>query len=151
MSSKRVIIGLGSNLGNRQTNLTLARQRIAERVGDIVAQSSVSETESWGFEAPPFLNQALIVLTELTPLALLDCLQAIERELGRTSKTRILDGHPVYSSRTIDLDILDYDGLRYHDERLTLPHPQIAHRDFVKAELMELGVLKEILDEGADL
>lgn len=149
MSSKRVIIGLGSNLGNRQTNLALARQRIAERVGDIVAQSSVSETESWGFEAPPFLNQALIVLTELPPLALLDCLQMIERELGRTSKTRILDGHPVYSSRTIDLDILDYEGLRYHDERLTLPHPQIARRDFVKSELKELGLLEEILDEGA--
>lgn len=142
---QRVVIGLGSNLGDRLDNLSSARRLIAERVGEIVQQSSITETESWGFEAPPFLNQALIVRTTMAPLELLDCLQAIERELGRTSKTKILDGHPVYSSRTIDLDILDYDGLRYHDERLTIPHPQIAHRDFVKAELAELDLLDEIV------
>ncbi len=146
MTLKKVVIGLGSNLGDRGSYLSRARQLIAERVGEIAATSSVSETESWGFEAPAFLNQAIVAYTKLSPIELLDCLQAIERELGRTQKTRIQDGNPVYSSRTIDLDILDYDGLRYQDERLTIPHPQIVHRDFVKAELEELGLLHEILD-----
>ena len=47
---------------------------------------------------------------------------------------------PVYHNRPIDLDILDYDHIVYHDDRLTLPHPHIPHRDFVRDELDELGV-----------
>lgn len=150
MCLKRVIIGLGSNLGDRAENLSRARQMVANRVGEISRLSSVSETESWGFEAPSFLNQALMVNTLLAPFELLDCLQAIELELGRTEKTHIRDGRPVYSSRTIDLDILDYEGIRLREKRLTIPHPQIPHRDFVKAELRELGVLDEILNKISD-
>ena len=140
---KKAIIGLGSNLGNRLDNLMRARQLMAERVGVIICCSSISETEAWGFEAPAFLNQALILETELEPLDLLDELQQIERELGRTHKTTMVDGHPVYSSRTIDLDILDYDGIEFQNERLTLPHPQIPFRDFVQEELEELRVISE--------
>ena len=137
---KRAIIGLGSNLGDRAGHLARAIMRMAERVGSIERCSRVTETAAWGFDAPPFLNQSLVLRTYLTPLELLDELQAIERELGRTTKTRIEHGAAVYSSRTIDLDILDYDGMIYHDERLTLPHPHIPERDFVRAELAELGV-----------
>jgi len=51
-----------------------------------------------------------------------------------------VDGKPVYHDRTIDLDILDYDRMQYHDERLTLPHPHIAERDFVLIPLRELNI-----------
>ena len=78
--------------------------------------------------------------TSLGPLELLDGLQSIERRLGRTQKSYFENGKPVYHARTIDLDILDYDRMRYHDERLTLPHPHIAERDFVLASLKELNL-----------
>lgn len=136
---KTTVIGLGSNIGSRAENLTRARQLMDKRVGTITRCSTITETEAWGFDAPAFLNQAVILQTELSPLALLDELQLIERELGRTQKTQIIDGKPVYQSRTIDLDILDYDGMQYQDSRLTLPHPQIGNRDFVINELIELG------------
>ncbi len=145
MCANKIVIGLGSNIGNRAENLSHARELIEKRIGKIEQQSSITETESWGFSAPPFLNQAIVISSEMEPLELLDALQEIEKELGRTEKTKIVNGHPVYSSRTIDLDILDYDNMQYNDERLTLPHPKIAFREFVMDELKELGLLNKIL------
>jgi len=145
---KRVIIGMGSNVGDRADYLAKAIVRMAERVGSIERCSRVTETSAWGFDAPPFLNQAVVLRTYLSPLDLLDELQQIERELGRTEKTHYEQGLPVYSSRTIDLDILDYEGLVYQDERLTLPHPHIPEREFVRDEMTELGI--RIVDNTSD-
>jgi len=136
----RAIIGLGSNQGVRSFYLQMANRLIEWEVGHIVQRSSVIETPSWGFDSDPFLNQVVVAETELEPLALLDVLQAIERRLGRTEKSTVVDGKPVYHARTIDLDILDYDGIRYNDERLTLPHPHIAEREFVLTSLRELNI-----------
>ncbi len=137
---KDAVIGLGSNLGDRADNLARARALISARAGHIVRVSTVIETPSWGFTAPPFLNQVIVIRTELQPLELLDVLQAIERELGRSEKTIYENGIPQYHSRTIDLDILDYDSISYQDERLILPHPRIAQREFVLRSLDELGL-----------
>ena len=137
---KEAVIALGSNMGDRAENLSQARLLIGGQVGEILRASSVIETEAWGFDAPPFLNQVVVVRTPLEPLPLLDTLQRIERDLGRTEKTTYTDGVPNYHDRTIDLDILDYDGLVYQDDRLTLPHPRIAERDFVLRSLDELGI-----------
>ena len=134
----RAVIDLGSNKGNRKFYLSLAVRLIEWEVGNVVRASSVIETPSWGFESDPFLNQVVVVETELSPTDLLDALQSIERRLGRTQKSQVVDGKPVYHARTIDLDILDYDGLQYHDDRLTLPHPHIAEREFVLISLREL-------------
>lgn len=136
----RAVIGLGSNKGNRKFYLTLAVRLIEWEVGTVVRASSVIETPSWGFESDPFLNQVVVVETELSPTDLLYALQSIERRLGRTQKSQVVDGKPVYHARTIDLDILDYDGLQYHDDRLTLPHPHIAEREFVLISLRELNL-----------
>lgn len=136
----RAVIGLGSNLGNRRFYLELANRLIEWKVGVIVQRSSVIETPAWGFDSAPFLNQVVVVGTSLEPLELLDELQTIERKLGRTQKSSVVEGVPVYHDRTIDLDILFYDELRYHDERLTLPHPHIAEREFVLVSLRELGL-----------
>ena len=137
--SHRAVIGLGSNLGKREFYIRLANRLVEWEVGRVVQRSSVIETPAWGFESDPFLNQVIVVETELSPLELLDVLQGIERRLGRTQKSTVEDGKPVYHARTIDLDILDYDRMRYHDDRLTLPHPRIAEREFVLASLRELG------------
>lgn len=136
----RAVVALGSNKGNRSFYLRMADCLIGWEVGKVVRRSSVIETPAWGFESDPFLNQVVVVETELDPVALLDALQSIERRLGRTQKSYLLDGKPVYHARTIDLDILDYDRIRYRDERLTLPHPHIAEREFVLAPLRELDI-----------
>ena len=136
----RAVIALGSNLGNRDFYLNMALCLIGWEVGKVLQRSSVIETPSWGFDSDPFLNQVVVVETELEPITLLDTLQDIERRLGRTEKSSVVDGKPVYHARTIDLDILDYDRMRYHDDRLTLPHPHIAEREFVLIPLRELGI-----------
>ena len=136
----RAVIGLGSNKGDREFYLQSARFMMERELGSIVLRSSVIETPSWGFNSSPFLNQVIVMETALSPLELLDGLQAIERKLGRTQKSYMKDGKPVYHDRTIDLDILDYDRMQYHDSRLTLPHPHIAERDFVLASLNELNI-----------
>lgn len=136
----RAVIGLGSNKGNRQFYLTLSVRLIEWEIGKVVQASSVIETPSWGFESDPFLNQVIVVETEMPPTELLDALQSIERRLGRTQKSQIVEGKPVYHARTIDLDILDYDRMQYHDDRLTLPHPHIAEREFVLISLRELNL-----------
>ena len=136
----RAVIGLGSNKGNRQFYLTLSVRLIEWEIGKVVQASSVIETPSWGFESDPFLNQVIVIETEMSPTELLDALQSIERRLGRTQKSQIVNGKPVYHARTIDLDILDYDRMQYHDDRLTLPHPHIAEREFVLISLRELNL-----------
>lgn len=136
-----VIIGLGSNLGDRCGYLARARELIERRAGHIRRASSVIETESWGFRSAPFLNQVVVISTALGPLALLDCLEDMERQLGRTVKSGRSGGRPVYHDRTIDIDILDYNRLQWHDERLTLPHPEIRNRGFVMRSLRELGIV----------
>ena len=136
----RAVIGLGSNRGDREFYLQSARFMMERELGSIVLRSSVIETPSWGFNTSPFLNQVVVMETAISPVDLLDGLQSIERRLGRTLKSYLKDGKPVYHDRTIDLDILDYDRIQYHDDRLTLPHPHIAERDFVLASLKELNL-----------
>lgn len=136
---KKVIIGLGSNIGDRADYLSRARGMISVEAGVIVQQSSVIETPSWGFDAPPFLNQVVAIMTDLSPIELLDVLQSIERKLGRTEKTHFENGQPVYHDRTIDLDILDYNGEVYEDERLVIPHPHNQDREFIVRLIGELS------------
>lgn len=135
---KEVVIGLGSNIEPRGFYLQMALFLMRERVGEVLRTSSVIETPAWGFEAPPFLNQVAVLRTTMEPLALLDELQQIERALGRKEKSTVQDGVPQYHDRTIDLDILDYDHITYADDRLVLPHPKIAEREFVLQSLREL-------------
>ena len=150
MNKKQAIIGLGGNIGDREGYLAQARRLVDAHAGVIVQASSLAETKAWGFEAPPFLNQIVVILTELEPLELLDVLQGIEHRLGRTVKTHHENGVPVYHNRTIDLDILDYDNIVYQDERLTLPHPHIREREFVLQQLREMELLEEIVVNTKD-
>lgn len=125
---------LGSNLGNRPLMLSQALKLIRDRVGKIVLRSSVYETEPWGFEdARQFLNQAIMLQTELSPKSLLSAVLQIELVMGR-----IRHGDK-YASRVIDIDILFYDDLILGLQQLTIPHPLLHARRFVLMPMAEIA------------
>ena len=130
----RTYIALGSNLGDRRAYLEGAVEALRGlphcRLG---AVSGFIETEPFGCtEQPPFLNGCLELDTLLVPLELLEALQGIERSAHRERKIH-------WGPRTLDLDLLFYDGLVLDTDRLTLPHPGIAERRFVLEPLCEIA------------
>ena len=130
-----VYLSLGSNLGNKEQNLTSAISEIARRIGDITAQSAFLETEPWGFDSDnSFLNAAVCVETQLSPYELLHTTQQIERDLGRMQKSE----QGLYHDRIIDIDILLYDDLHIQTPEFTIPHPLMQQRDFVLIPLKEI-------------
>ncbi|MBQ8969326.1 MAG: 2-amino-4-hydroxy-6-hydroxymethyldihydropteridine diphosphokinase [Bacteroidaceae bacterium] len=131
----RLYIGLGSNLGDRQALIEEAVQLIDERIGQVDRLSSFYDTEPWGFQSDNrFLNAAALVLTTLSPRQCLKEAQRIEHLMGRTEKTT--DGN--YEDRLIDIDLLMYDDVHIDTPDLTLPHPLIEQRDFVRLPLQEI-------------
>ena len=107
----------------------------------MLRQSSLIETEPWGFESEnKFLNGVILCETQLTPRQLLKVTQKIERQLGRrknSTDSRLLT--PVsYSDRSIDIDILLYDNLTIDEPDLKIPHPLMQQRDFVMIPLREI-------------
>lgn len=144
MINHQLFLGLGSNLGDRAENIRKAVLLIQERVGEVVRQSSLMETEPWGFESSnKFLNAVILCETTLTPRQVLRATQKIERELGRKKKTTLLShlssltSH-LYSDRPIDIDILLYDDLTVNEPDLKIPHPLMYERDFVMIPLREI-------------
>lgn len=131
-----VYLSLGSNLGNRRAQLTIAITLLTERAGRISALSGFYETEPWGFQSQyPFLNIAVKLETEFSPFELLTIAQQIECELGRNAKT----SNSSYQDRLIDIDILLYDDMVLNSPELTLPHPLMHQRFFVLKPLAEIA------------
>ena len=130
-----VYLGLGSNLGDKAANITLAVQYIEEQIGHVVRQSALYYSEPWGFESEnDFVNAVVRCETTLTPHKLLRATQRIERQMGRKRKSK--DG--VYHDRIIDIDILLYDDLTVDTPTLKIPHPLMQQRDFVMEPLREI-------------
>lgn len=153
---RRAAILAGGNTHDVAERLDRAERLLAERVGRVVARSSVRESEAWGFCAARFLNRAYIVETELEAEPLLDELQAIERELGRNREEELREKCATgerYASRPIDLDILLFGEQRIATERLTVPHALLLERDFALAPLGEvLGLSRaEIVELVKDI
>lgn len=135
MGKHIVYFSLGSNLGDKVQNLSVAIRLMEEQIGVLVRQSAFLETEPWGFESDnSFVNAAICMKTELEPLDVLAKTQEIERELGRTMKS--VNGE--YHDRIIDIDILLYDDIRINTPELTIPHPLMEQRDFVMIPLREI-------------
>ena len=129
-------LSLGTNLGDRQSNLDTALTLIGQRIGMVHVKSSVIETEPWGFESPNrFMNMVVRVLTELKPLEVLKATQEIEKEMGRASKSDA-EG---YKDRIIDIDILLYDDVVMDTPELKIPHPLMYKRRFVMDPLSEIA------------
>ena len=136
----QVYLGLGSNIGDRRQCIADAIRLISERVGTVLRQSSLIETEPWGFNSENrFLNGVILCETSLTPKQVLKATQKIERALGRRQKSVAADTDVlVYHDRPIDIDILLYDDLSVDEPDLKIPHPLMYERDFVMIPLNEI-------------
>lgn len=127
-------LSLGSNQGDRLNNLREAIQRLRTAQVQVVRCASVYETEPVGYDTPQplYLNTVVQVWTTLEPLALLEHVMSVEQAGGRV---RTHYGNP----RTIDIDIVLYEGAQMQTERLTLPHPRMHERAFVLVPLLEIA------------
>lgn len=125
-------LALGSNLGVREAYLARARQELGARGARILRESTIHDTEPFGvLDQPRFLNQVLEIDWAGSPRELLRATQAVEAAVGRRETYR-------WGPREIDIDILLFDELTVDEEDLTIPHPGIAEREFVRAPLAEL-------------
>ena len=144
-----IYFGIGTNLGDRETNLRTALQLLHERVGECIACSSIYCSAPQGFVSDnEFANVVAVCTTDHSPEEVLHITQEIEREMGRTEKS--VNG--IYHDRVIDIDLLkayiqkpeagSRNEIEYNSDTLTLPHPRMHERDFV---LIPLREVEEIL------
>ena len=129
----RVAVALGSNLGERRGHLEYAIAALRRDLTSLTASSFI-ETEPAGVEPgqPLYLNAAVVGMTQLSPRELLDRLLGIERERGRERPYAM-------APRTLDLDLILYDGEVVDEPGLSIPHPRFREREFVLAPLAEIA------------
>ncbi|MDR0829443.1 MAG: 2-amino-4-hydroxy-6-hydroxymethyldihydropteridine diphosphokinase [Prevotellaceae bacterium] len=131
----KLILALGSNLGDREKNLNNAIALITRKIGDIEKTSSFHKTAPVEMVSENyFLNAVILVKTKLSVYQAFKQTQRIEKILGRKQKSQ----NGVHFDRTIDIDVLFYNNLKIRTKRLTLPHPKIQFRDFVLIPLKEI-------------
>ena len=136
-----VYLGLGSNLGDREANITRATELIGKHIGCLEALSGLYRSEPWGFESEnAFVNAVVRVATTLSPRQLLNATQKIERMMGKQKKhaPERASFVSVYHDRPIDIDILLYDDLQVCEPGLVIPHPLMQQRPFVMEPLGEV-------------
>lgn len=130
---QQIYLSLGANLGNQEANLQKAIALIGQRVGEIVNVSSFIETAAWGkTDQPDFLNLALQVATNHSPLVVLSIIQEIEHQLGRERKEK-------WGARLIDIDIIFWENQLISETQLTVPHPLMHERTFVLIPMAEIA------------
>jgi 2-amino-4-hydroxy-6-hydroxymethyldihydropteridine diphosphokinase len=148
MALVNVYFSLGSNLGDREKNITEALGRMDEAFGrHYEALSKFIETEPMGFSGDKFLNAAVLYrIRSLSgaegtgPERVLDIVKAIERSMGRIDRPEYdASGERIYHSRVIDIDILFYGKETIDTPRLTIPHKGISDRPFVMIPLLEIA------------
>jgi 2-amino-4-hydroxy-6-hydroxymethyldihydropteridine diphosphokinase len=128
-----VYLLLGSNLGNRQLLLQQAMQHIENNIAPVVKASAVYETQSWGKTGQPdYLNQVVLLKTDMPAQTILDKILAIEILLGRKREEK-------WGSRTIDIDILFYGDKIINEAGLHIPHPELHKRRFTLEPLSEIA------------
>ncbi len=131
----KAYLSLGTNIGNRERNISDAVALLSSMAGTVARLSSLYETEPWGFDSPNrFINACVLLDTPLSPVELLHTTQDIEKQMGRTEKS--VNGQ--YHDRIIDIDILLYDDLTVDLPQLHIPHPHMHERDFVMQPLTEI-------------
>ncbi len=133
MTSERVFVGLGANLGDVRATLQAALEQLAALPQTrLVAQSSFYRSAPVDAQGPDFVNAVAELRTGLQPLALLGALQAIEQAHGRERAHR-------NAPRTLDLDLLFYGQRIVNEPGLVVPHPRLHQRAFVLQPLAELA------------
>jgi len=129
----KVVLALGSNLGNKKDHLQNAINHIHSHIGFVAQASAIYETPSWGFDSFPFYNMCILVHTNLSPEKLLVELKQTEKTLGRTAKTS-----DNYEARTVDIDIVYFNDLILDSADLEIPHKELQNRKFVLVPLNDL-------------
>lgn len=129
----RVILALGSNMGDRLAFIEQGILAIHQAVGTVVAVSRLYESDSWGFESDAFYNAAVLVHTVYDPERILSEIQSIESDAGRQRS------QAGYAARNLDIDILSYDSEVISSAGLTVPHPLIQDRLFVLLPLADIA------------
>lgn len=131
----KIVLGFGSNLGDREEYILAAYRLLEEELGVLIKKSSFIETPAWGFESDnSFINSVAEFETKKTPYEALEICNIIEKELGRERNPL----HKGYQNRTIDIDILFYEDIVLDTATLKIPHPLIQERDFVLTPLKEI-------------
>ena len=129
-------VTIGGNVGDRSLNLSRAASAIEKNCGRVVKASSLYQTAPWGKEdQAPFLNQALLITTDLEADDLMSVILQTEQELGRKRIER-------YGPRLIDIDILFFNNDVIERPGLHIPHPRMSERRFVLAPLQEIASQK---------
>lgn len=143
---KRVLLGIGTNLGDKKANLEKAVQNIRGIEGvEVTAVSSFYATAPWGkTDQDEFLNGVVEIETDIPPLELLKKLQEIEIKMGRERKEK-------WGPRNIDIDILLYGEEVMDLEELKVPHPYMRERLFVLVPLNEIRPDLVFPDDGAKI
>ncbi len=147
MSAREGYLGLGSNIGARRENLAAAARELSAHGVEVLASSSVYDTEPVGLvpDQPEFLNACVRIRTALEPLELLDACKEVERRVGRAV------GGVRHGPRVIDVDVLLLGDVEFASERLTLPHPEVSSRRFVLVPLLELDPEMTLPGDGRRL
>lgn len=124
---------MGGNVGDTMNNLQQAIELLNKECGTIVQKSSVYETAPWGkTDQQDFLNQAVLLVTNLSAQELMHHILLIEEKLGRRRIEK-------YGPRVIDIDILFFNGAIIRDPQLTIPHPELQYRRFALVPLVEIA------------
>eukprot|EP00388_Colpodella_angusta_P006149 GDKJ01018425.1.p1 GENE.GDKJ01018425.1~~GDKJ01018425.1.p1 ORF type:complete len:504 (+),score=70.28 GDKJ01018425.1:30-1514(+) len=145
-----VYLGLGSNLGGKRRIefIEKALFLLKKRIGPLKNSSCLYQSKPIGIvensRPENFLNCAVLLETQLEPQIALNEIKKIERDLGRNSVVQVINGERIYSSRTIDIDILMWndnviDLTDTSGRHLTVPHPRLQHRDFVLQPLFDIN------------
>jgi len=131
-----VYLSIGSNLGNKRSNIEKAKYVLEQNLIKIIKTSNIYETFAWpNRKQPKFYNIVIKIVTKLKPVDLFFTIKKIEKTLGR-KKSKL--NYP----RTCDIDILDYEGLNFkleiNSNKLLIPHPRLHNRNFVLFPLFEI-------------
>ncbi|AUH41528.1 2-amino-4-hydroxy-6-hydroxymethyldihydropteridine diphosphokinase [Streptomyces sp. CMB-StM0423] len=142
---KRAVLSIGSNLGNRLETLQGSVDALEDTPGlRVKAVSPVYETDPWGVEPgsqPTFFNAVLIVRTTLPPASLMERAHAVEEAFARVRDEQ-------WGPRTLDVDIVAYQGVLSDDPALTLPHPRAHERAFVLVPWHDVDPAAELPGRG---
>jgi len=132
--NNKVVMSLGGNLGSVKQTFNNSIIALKERLGELVACSSIYQTKAWGVEnQSDFLNQVIVLKTELSPSKVLQLCLAIEKEQGRDRY-----GKKKWHERVIDIDVIFYEDNVIDTTDLKIPHPYLQDRNFVLFPLAEI-------------
>jgi len=126
---------LGTNIGDKKANITNCISQLNKTLGKTIKQSSIYESEAWGYKSNnKFYNAAIIIESNILPVNTLKIIKQIEKTFGRTKNNKL-----VYEDRIIDIDILFCENITIYTNNLQIPHPKLHLRKFTLKPLIEIN------------